>query len=100
MLDIQKLASDFAHAIVAADAHSPVAMSYRTGAPYQSGIGPHTEAATLRLVAQEMRLLNPSCYDQLVENVSYLNLPRQKCDWFIGAEQQTWFKKNDAIDGG
>jgi hypothetical protein len=77
MLDIQKCASDFAHAIIAADAHNPTALSYRTRAPYQPGIGPHTEAATLNPVAQEMRLLDPSCYSQMIENVSYPNLPRQ-----------------------
>jgi hypothetical protein len=91
MLDIQKLASDFAHAIVAADAHRPTALSHRTGATYQSGIGPHTEAATLSLVAQELKLLQHSCYDQIVENVPYPQMPRQKCDWSIRAGQQTWF---------
>jgi hypothetical protein len=91
MLDIQKLASDFAHAIVAADAHRPTALSHRSGVPYQSGIGPHTEAATLSLVAQELRLLDLNCYDQITENVPYPNLPRQKCDWSIRVEQQTWF---------
>src|SRR5271169_1239087 len=91
MLDPQKLASDFAHAIVAADAHGPTALSLRSGMPYQPGIGPHTEAVTLSLVAQELRLLDPNCYDEIVENVPYPNLPRQKCDWSIRAGQQTWF---------
>ena len=91
MLDPQKLATDFARAIVAADARGPTAPSIRSGVPYKSGIGPHTEAVTLSLVAHELRLLDPDCYDEIVENVPYPDLPRQKCDWSLRARQQTWF---------
>ena len=80
LFDLQKFASDFARAIVAADARHPTALSHRSGVPYQSGIGPHTEAATLGLVAKELRMLDPNCYGQITENVPYPNLPRQKCD--------------------
>jgi hypothetical protein len=91
MFDIKKIASDFARAIVAADARRPTAVSYTSGASYQSGIGPHRETATLGLVAQELRLLDANCYGQLVENVPYPKSPRQKCDWAIRTGEQTWF---------
>jgi hypothetical protein len=91
LLDTRKLASDFSRAIAAADARRPTALSHRSGVPFQTGIGPHTEAATLSLVAQELKLLDQNCYSQIVESVPYPNLPRQKCDWSILAGQQTWF---------
>jgi hypothetical protein len=91
LFNLQQFASDFARAIVAADAHRPTALGHRSGVPYQSGIGPHTESATLSLVAQELKLLDQNCYGQIIQNVAYPNLPRQKCDWSIKAGQQTWF---------
>jgi hypothetical protein len=91
MFSIQKIASDFARAITAADARRPTALSHRSGTPYQTGIGPHTESATLGLVAQELRSLDAHRYGQIVENIPYPNSQRQKCDWAIRAGEQMWF---------
>jgi hypothetical protein len=86
MIEPQKLVSDFARAMIAADARSP------TKSPYKPGIGPHTEPETLSLVAQELKALDTVRYSQINCGVPYPNLPRQKCDWALRIDnQETWF---------
>jgi hypothetical protein len=48
---LAKLVMDFAMGIQAVDSMAPVASNARTGAAYQPGIGPHTEAQTIRLAS-------------------------------------------------
>ena len=50
-MELQELVTDFAAGIAQADAGLPQAASARSGSFYQPGIGPHTEDATIRLVA-------------------------------------------------
>jgi hypothetical protein len=86
IIEPQKLVSDFARAMVAADARSP------TKSPYKSGIGPHTEPETLRLVAQELIALDAVCYAKIDCGVPYPNSSHEKCDWALRVEdQQTWY---------
>ena len=48
--------------------------------------GPHTESATVDLVLAEMKESWPAPYSQVVREVSYPGVARQKCDLCIGAE--------------
>ena len=73
--------SDFVSAMMSADAKRPIAISATTQRPYQAGIGPHNESATLRLVKDELATMNPRLYGQIETDVPYSNAPRQKCDW-------------------
>lgn len=73
----------FADALVQVDARRPVAVRQTTGTPFQAGIGPHTETATVALVMDEMKSRGDvAAYDLAV---AYPNSPRQKCDVCLGA---------------
>jgi hypothetical protein len=76
---------DFAYALNAVDRLKPIACNARTGAPYQPGIGPHTESATIGLVLDELRTRWPEKYDATSREVSYPESSRQKCDLCIGS---------------
>jgi hypothetical protein len=73
--------SDFASALMSADAKRPIAVSATTQRSYQAGIGPHTETATLRLIQNELAAMNPGLYGRIETDIPYPNAPRQKCDW-------------------
>jgi hypothetical protein len=81
---LEQFVLDFAAAIQRADAQRPVACNARSGAPYQCGIGPHTESATLDLALAEMQQERPDRYSPLVREVPYPGLTRQKCDLCFG----------------
>ena len=63
-----------------ADAKEPQAVSQRSGATYQPGIGPHSEAQTIQLVMSELSLIAPSRYATFRLNVPYPKTPRLTCD--------------------
>lgn len=53
-IGLQAITDAFASAIEAGDARRPRAVSSRTGAVYQPGIGPHPESQAMSLVTAEM----------------------------------------------
>jgi hypothetical protein len=68
-----------------ADARRPQAVNVRSKERFQPGIGPHSEAQTVELVAKELRQLAPDQYAQSIATaVAYPELSRQKCDLCIG----------------
>jgi hypothetical protein len=71
---------DFATAMKAVDMHGPIATNARSGAPYQPGIGPHTEAQTVRLVMGQAAVLSPQRYACVRLGVPYGDGTRQTCD--------------------
>jgi hypothetical protein len=88
-LTLNRFISDFAAAIGRTDAKRPVACNARSGVPYQCGIGPHTESATIDLVLAEMKEDWPERYSPVEREVCYPGNTRQKCDLCIG-EDPTW----------
>jgi hypothetical protein len=77
---------DFARAIESVDARAPQAVNARTGAPYQPGIGPHTESAKVTLVVEELADKVPELYSRFSTSVPYPDIARQRCDLSLGEE--------------
>jgi hypothetical protein len=89
MPHLQVIVSDFANGIWAADAKKPQAVNVRSKRPYQPGIGPHSESATVELVSAEMASVKPSLYGNRVAlGVPYPQAPRQKCDLCLGDQPE------------
>src|SRR5262249_38526392 len=64
----------------------PQASNARTKDAFQPGIGPHTEARTVALVAAELESMPSRPYrGQVRIGVPYPEAPRQKCDLCIGS---------------
>jgi hypothetical protein len=90
VIDLARLVSDFAQGVERADGRRPQAVGARTGRAYQPGIGPHTEAQTIGLVADELVAFD-SAYAAQSMNVPYPGATRQRCDWCLGrAPNWTW----------
>lgn len=84
-MDLQDFVDDFARAIAEVDAHAPQAFSVRDGKPYQPGIGPHTEPATVELVLRHLNACKPELYrDRHALQVPYPASPRSRCDLCLG----------------
>lgn len=79
----EQFVGDFASALMRVDQRSPMACSARTREPYQPGIGPHSETATIDLVIADLRLVQ-SAYPVLSREAPYPESTRQKCDLCIG----------------
>ena len=79
------LVTDFAAGIEAVDSRAPVASNSRTGASFQPGIGPHTEAQTVKLVMAHLADANPQRYARYRLGVPYGDGTRQACDVCLGA---------------
>ncbi len=87
-LQLEKLVADFAAALRAADSERPQAVNARTKVPFQPGIGPHSETATVDLVAWQLEELDPLTYrDRCHTGLAYPEMKRQKCDLCIGTER-------------
>ena len=83
---LDQLVRDFAEALAAADAKRPRAVNARSKAAFQPGIGPHTEAQTVRLVSDELERIAPAAYrGRLALGVAYPEASRQKCDLCVGS---------------
>jgi len=83
---LDRFVHDFAKAVVAADAARPFASNARSKGAFQPGIGPHSEAQTVKLVGAELARLRPSIYGgHLAYGVAYPEAPRQKCDLCVGS---------------
>lgn len=78
------LVGDFATGMKLVDARAPIATNARSGTPYQPGIGPHTEAQTVRLVMGEVAVRYPDRYSSFRLDVPYGDGSRQACDLCIG----------------
>jgi hypothetical protein len=77
---------DLARGIEAVDSQAPVASSARTGASYQPGIGPHTEAQTIKLVMTHLAQADPPRYSAYRLGVPYADGTRQACDVCLGGQ--------------
>ncbi len=82
VIGLRVITEAFAHAVEVVDARRPRAVSSRTGASYQPGIGPHPESQAVRLVTTEMAA-DQTFIGQL--DVPYPGGGRQRCDWCLGA---------------
>ena len=80
MIEFPDLVQDFAAAIAAVDAKSPIAINVRTRVAFLPGIGPHSESRTGRLAGDEMQAVQPERYTKVTFNVPYPEKSRQKCD--------------------
>jgi hypothetical protein len=81
---LNDLVSDFARAIWLVDSLRPVAVSSRTGLPYQPRIGPHTEAQTVKLVMTRLADDDPARYGSAKLGVPCGDGTRQACDLCLG----------------
>jgi hypothetical protein len=85
-LELDRFVDDVARGLVAADAAHPTATNARSKAAFQAGIGPHSEAQTVRLVGAQLEGLAPQVYSgRLAYAVPYPELPRQRCDLCVGS---------------
>jgi len=85
-VQLDRFVQDFALALVAADAARPCATNARSKMAFQPGIGPHSEAQTVKLVGTALQRLGPAIYgDRLAYRVAYPEAPRQKCDLCVGS---------------
>src|SRR6266550_9531538 len=84
-VELDRFVDDFGRALVAADTARPCATNARSKTAFQPGIGPHSEAQTVKLVGAELESLVPETYGgRLAYGVAYPELPRQKCDLCVG----------------
>ena len=83
-MSLTELVSDFACAMERVDAAAPRAVNARSGAPFQPGLGPHTEAQTVAMVMDELVRTGPTAYRSHQQGVPYPRMPRQRCDLCVG----------------
>ena len=85
ILSLEQFVSDFAGAMKAIDARMLQAQNIRSKEFFRPGIGPHSEAKTVEMVANELQQAQPNLYhDRIGVGVPYPELPRQKCDLCLG----------------
>ncbi len=85
VLSLEQIVRDFVDGMKAADAKRPVAQSARSARKYRAGLGPFSEASTIRLVMLELAALQPERYRDYSLEVAYPAAVRSKCDLCIGA---------------
>mgnify|MGYP004219345525 CR=1 FL=1 len=90
-MSLSEFVTHFAEGMMAADTKRPQAINQRSKEPYQPGIGPHIEAATVELVIQEIQAMNPNSYRKIQTGISYPHDSRKKCDLFFDHKKQKWF---------
>lgn len=78
------IVQDFAAAVERVDALRPVAINQRSGVSFQPGIGPHTEANTVRLVFSDLASMFRDVYADHSLGVPYGDGSRQSCDLCLG----------------
>ncbi len=87
LIELSAIVKDFAACMKLVDAAKPQAINVRSKETFQPGIGPHSEAQAVKLVAEEMERYDSSRYQRrIVTAIPYPELPRQKCDLCIGVE--------------
>ncbi len=83
---LKEFVSNFALCLQLVDSKRPQAMNIRSRVEFQPGIGPHTEAQTIRLVSDELAQQMPGKYTgRITLAVPYPEAPRKKCDLCIGS---------------
>ena len=83
--DLASIVADFAFGIRLADSLRPAAVNARSKLPFGPGIGPHSEAETIRLVLEALERAKPVSYrDRYSLSVPYLSTPRRRCDICFG----------------
>jgi hypothetical protein len=91
VIPLGAIVQDFADGIKAVDATRPVAVNQRSGAAFQPGVGPHTEARTVALVVKHLAKRRPDSYPDHALGVSYGDGTRQACDLCLGiAPSWSW----------
>jgi hypothetical protein len=81
---LEEIVRDFAAGMKAADAKRPVAQSARSQRTYLPGLGPFSEALTVKLVMNELQQMYLERYRNCALEVSYPEQSRSKCDLCIG----------------
>jgi hypothetical protein len=90
LVQLQGFVQDFTTGLIAADLRRPQAVDTRSGTLFKPGIGPHSEADAISLIANELELAVPSVYAGRISlGVPYPDAPGQKCDLCIGS-QPNW----------
>lgn len=89
VMSLDEVVRDLAFGIKAVDDQHPVAVNQRTGASYQPGIGPHTEALTTKLVVETLATRIERWNDYRL-GVPYGNGSRQACDLCLGTDPWDW----------
>lgn len=85
MANLESIVAEFAAGLKLADSRRPQAVNAGSGLPYSPGIGPHTEAQTIRLVVDELRNADATRYaGQFSLEVPYPAAPGSKCDLCLG----------------
>src|SRR5262245_41512242 len=77
---LERLTRDLAAAAVTVDERRPVAVNKRSGAAFEPGLGPHSEADTFALVLAEAQRADAAWLLNVVHSVRYPTKPRQRCD--------------------
>jgi len=86
-MELDEFVVDFASCLKAADAKWPQAANARSKRLFQPGIGPHSEAAAVKLIAAELERYRAAVYErQISTGVPYPEMPRQKCDVCLGVK--------------
>ncbi|MEX1133294.1 MAG: hypothetical protein WED83_00440 [Acidimicrobiia bacterium] len=83
-MELKEFVTDFASALARVDASRPQALNARSGAPYQPGIGPHTEPRTVELVISNIKATKPESYIRAAHLAIPYGSSRDKCDICIG----------------
>jgi hypothetical protein len=89
-MELADIVADFAVALTHVDARRPVAVNQRSKAAFQPGIGPHSEAVALKMIAEDMSVLAPDRYSEVSFGVPYPSAPRQKCDLRLVGTASAW----------
>jgi hypothetical protein len=87
-LALSDLVDAFARAIEKVDALAPVARSHRSGMPYKPGIGPHTEAQTIKSIMGYLAEADRHHFGSYQLGVPYGDGTRQTCDLCLGSPRQ------------
>ena len=84
-LDLGTIVEDFAFGFKQADSKFPTAVNVRSKQEFQPGLGPHSEAETIKLVMNELARMYPERYvGQYATGVAYPESARRKCDLCLG----------------
>lgn len=91
MISLAEFVADFAKGIELADKRGPIAVNARNESAFQSGLGPHSENETIKLVLSELSAFNGEEYQSYALGVPYPQMSRKKCDLCLGhAPNWTW----------
>jgi hypothetical protein len=90
LLSVSEIVNDFAEAMQIVDKNCPQAGNARTGVLFRPGIGPHSEAGSIKMVIAQLQTHSAGKYGDARLNVSFPNFPRQRCDIVVGSGAEGW----------